>query len=104
MQNNEGHTPLFVAVETRNMCMMKFIMNNQVQVPDLSIRNKSGETVREYLERNIFVSNDVQPNDHEGLELPEVKSKYVNMDTFWSKYKKYECRILFNAMLGVTGP
>ena len=88
MRNNEGCTPLFVAVQNRNGDMVKFMMDsNAMYMPDITIKNKSGETVREYIERNL------QHSFHP-LEL--------NMKQIFSKYHKYENRILLKAIVGVT--
>ena len=46
-----------MAVENRNFKMVKYLMNNPVEVPDLSIRNKNGETIRQFLERNMHINN-----------------------------------------------
>ena len=54
MRNNEACTPLFVAVQNRNAEMVKFMMDsNAMYMPDITIKNKNGETVREYIERNL---------------------------------------------------
>lgn len=52
-RNNDGCTPLFVAIQHKNIKMIKFLMDeNKIQIPDITLKNKNGETMKEYIERN----------------------------------------------------
>ena len=39
-KNNDGNTPLYIAVSQQNQRMMHFLMHNQVQVADITLKNK----------------------------------------------------------------
>jgi hypothetical protein len=68
--------------------MIKFMMDsNGMVMPDITLKNKSGETVREYIERNI--QHSFHPLEY-------------NMKQIFDKYHKYENRILIKAIVGVT--
>lgn len=77
--NNQGCTPLFVAVQRGNNLLVEYLMQNSSLPLDITIKNKNGETIKEYIERNQ------QDSD----ELIQVFNKYQN-------------RILVRAVLGLS--
>jgi hypothetical protein len=88
MRNNEGCTPLFLAIQARNGDMVEWMMDcNALYMPDITLKNKNGETVREFMERNI-------QHSYDPMEL--------SMKDIFEKYHKYENRILVKAIVGVT--
>ena len=107
LQNNKGFTPIFVAVEERNLHQMKYLMTNPIQVPNLSVKNKDGETVKEFMERSMHNNPGSEPDGgRESLDIPDAKEpaqKYYDVNQFRRKYQKYESRLLLQAMIGVTG-
>ncbi len=54
--NNEGLPPLFLAVKYNNNTMIDFFINT-LNI-DLSCKNKDGESIKEFIERNIQLSRE----------------------------------------------
>jgi hypothetical protein len=73
--NNEGNTPLHCSVIHQNPSVLEHLLKNKLMWPDITLKNKNGETLREIVER--YATEDIA-----------------------TIYKRHEVLILLKAILG----
>lgn len=55
-KNYQGDTPLHIAVANANLKVLEFLLDNGQLVPNITLKNNSGLTVLEYINRYFYGS------------------------------------------------
>ena len=63
LKNNDGNTPLYIAAGLKNTSLMMFLMQNSVKPAMITLKNKNGETLKEFIERYSGATDDTVTAD-----------------------------------------
>lgn len=63
LKNNDGNTPLYIAAGLKNIKLMMFLMQNSVKPATITLKNKNGETLKEFIERYSGATDDTDNSD-----------------------------------------
>ena len=63
LKNNDGNTPLYIAAGLKNIKLMMFLMQNSVKPATITLKNKNGETLKEFIERYSGATDGTDTSD-----------------------------------------